>query len=41
VKASETASTEENGFGGNIMDPRVCTHFPDVKDALEKLIKSL
>lgn len=41
VKASETASTEENGFGGNIMDPRVCTHFPDVKYALEKLIKSL
>ena len=41
VKVSETASTEENGFGGNIMDPRVCTDFPDVKDALEKLIKSL
>jgi hypothetical protein len=41
IKATETASTEENGFGGNIMDPRVCTHFPDVKDALEKLIKTL
>lgn len=41
VKVSETASTEENGFGGNIMDPRVCTHFPNVKDALDKLIKSL
>jgi hypothetical protein len=35
------ASTEENGFGGNIMDPRVGTDFPDVKSALEDLIKRL
>lgn len=41
IKANETASDEDTGFGGNIMDPRVCTHFPDVKDALEKLIKTL
>lgn len=41
VKTNETASTKENGFGGNIMDPRVCTHFPNVKDALGELIKKL
>ena len=41
IRVTETASTEENGFGGNIMDPRVCTRFPDVKNALEKLIKTL
>ncbi len=41
MKVTETASTEENGFAGSIMDPRVCTHFPDVKDALEKLIKTM
>ncbi|MFC0513185.1 hypothetical protein ACFFGT_03200 [Mucilaginibacter angelicae] len=34
----QTASTEENGFGGNIMDPRICTHFPTVKQALDELI---
>jgi hypothetical protein len=41
IKISETASTEENGFGGNIMDPRVCTDFPDVKRAILKLTDSL
>jgi hypothetical protein len=41
IKLKETASTEDNGFGGNIMDPRVCTNFPDVKDAIEKLINAL
>ena len=41
IKVNETASTEENGFSGNIMDPRICTHFPDVKNAIEKLIKTL
>ena len=41
TKIEETASTKENGFGGNLMDPRVCTHFPDVKDALGELIKKL
>ncbi|MCC7302048.1 MAG: hypothetical protein IT233_05350 [Bacteroidia bacterium] len=35
------ASDEESGFGGNIMDPRVCTHFPSVKEALAELIKNL
>lgn len=41
LKVYETASTEDNGFGGNIMDPRIGTYFPDVKDALGKLIKML
>jgi hypothetical protein len=35
------ASTEANGFGGNIMDSRVSTHFPTVKKALEDLLQSL
>ncbi len=41
IKASETASTKHNGFGGNIMDPRVCTHIPQVKSALEDLVGKL
>lgn len=41
IKVNLTASTEDNGFGGDIMDPRVCTHFPDVKSAVEQLIKTL
>jgi hypothetical protein len=32
------ASQEETGFGGNIMDPCVCTHFPNVKRALRDLL---
>lgn len=40
-KLVKTASTEYGGFGGNIMDPRVGTHFPTVKEALEKLIAEL
>ena len=38
TKLLPAASTEENGFGGNIMDPRVCTTFPTVKEALTELI---
>ncbi len=38
---SKNASEKENGFGGNIMDPRVCTHFPTVKSALDELIAML
>lgn len=41
VKVNETASSEHTGFGGSIMDPRVCTHIPDVKYALEQLIQDL
>jgi len=37
----DMASTEYCGFGGSIMDPRVCTRFPDVKEALSDLIKSI
>ena len=34
------APTEETGFGGNIMDPRVGTSFPDsVKHAVGQLIE--
>ena len=41
MKSAEHATTEESGFGGNIMDPRVCTTIPTVKDALQTLIKKL
>lgn len=40
-KMVKKASSENNGFGGNIMDPRVGTSFPTVKSALEDLIKTL
>jgi hypothetical protein len=36
-----TASDERDGFGGNIMDPRVCTHIPTLKNALHKLVDKL
>ena len=35
------ASTKDNGFGGNIMDPRVCTEIPTVQAALAKLTAAL
>lgn len=41
IKIKESASSEDNDFGGNIMDPRVGTHFPNVKEALEELIATL
>lgn len=41
LELEKTASTEENGFGGNIMDPRVCTTVPSVKEALTKLTAAL
>jgi len=40
-KLVEEASTLDNGFGGNIMDPRICTNFPTVKSALTELLASL
>jgi len=40
-KLIKNASTEKNGFGGNIMDPRIGTSFPTVKTALEDLVKKL
>lgn len=41
TKISKSASSEDNGFGGNLMDPRVCTFVPNVKEALTKLIDKL
>ncbi|HEU4551943.1 MAG TPA: HEAT repeat domain-containing protein [Chitinophaga sp.] len=35
------ANEEEDDFGGNIMDPRICTDVPSVKEALESLIAKL
>lgn len=35
----KNASDEKVGFGGNIMDPRICTHLPTVKDALKDLLE--
>ncbi len=40
-KLVKKASTKDNGFGGNIMDPRVSTIFPTVKSALEDLVEIL
>lgn len=31
---------EGAGFGGNIMDPRVCTHFPSPQNAISELMKN-
>jgi hypothetical protein len=36
-----SASDETDGFGGNIMDPRICTHVPTVKEALKELVTNL
>jgi hypothetical protein len=35
------ANEEEDDFGGNIMDPRICTDVPSVKEALGSLIAKL
>lgn len=40
-KLLRKASDEKTGFGGNIMDPRVCTSVPTVKEALAKLTAQL
>lgn len=37
LKIVEELSDEDTGFGGNIMDPRVGTHFPSPKGAVEEL----
>jgi hypothetical protein len=41
TKLVANASVKESGFGGDIMDPRVGTRFPNVKEALEELIAKL
>jgi len=38
---AQTASDEHNGFGGNILDPRICTQVPTVKEALTTLVSGL
>lgn len=40
-KIEVNASDESDDFGGNIMDPRVCTHIPSLKAALKELIGKL
>jgi hypothetical protein len=40
-KLEASSSDERDGFRGNIMDPRVCTHFPSLKEALKELVDSL
>lgn len=37
LKIVDKLSDEDTGFGGNIMDPRVGTHFPSPKGAVEEL----
>jgi hypothetical protein len=37
----KTASEEPNGFGGNIMDNRVCTTLPKVKNALQEALDKI
>ncbi len=37
----KSASDEEDDFGGNIMDSRVCTHIPTLKEALKELADKL
>jgi len=41
TKLAQAASEEKNGFGGNIMDPRVCTRLPSVKKCLTDLAAQL
>lgn len=41
VKINQTASTTVNRFGGDIMDPRVCTFIPSLRTALDQLIEQL
>ena len=41
LAALPNASKEENSFGGNLMDPRMCTSLPSVKDAITKVLKTL
>ncbi|GAA4340589.1 hypothetical protein [Flaviaesturariibacter amylovorans] len=37
----ETATDEEDDFGGNLMDPRICTDLPSVKKAIRRLLDQL
>ena len=37
----ELASDDENGFETNLMDPRICTYVPSVKEALANMLENL
>jgi hypothetical protein len=39
IKIKNRLSDEETGFGGNLMDPRVGTHFPSPRGAVTELKK--
>lgn len=41
TQAAKTAGSNQDSFGGDIMDPRTCTYIPSVKEAIEKLISTL
>jgi hypothetical protein len=41
MQLAQTASDKKNSFGGNMMDPRVCTRLPSVKKSLIDLIAQL
>lgn len=40
-KFEESASNEADDFGGDVMDPRVCTSIPSLKTALKKLLDGI
>lgn len=40
-KLRNELSDEHNGFGGNVMDPRVCTHFPSPQQAIIELRENM
>jgi hypothetical protein len=37
IRKENEVSDEDTGFGGNLMDPRVCTYVPSPKSAIEEL----
>jgi len=41
IELESVASNRANGFGGNLMDPRIGTYMPTVKTALRNLIDTL
>ena len=41
LEAQEDSSDEQVSFGGNIMDPRICTSLPSIRDGITDVIKAL
>lgn len=39
-KLRKKVSDDDTGFGGNLMDPRVCTYFPTPRQAIEDVIEN-